>query len=49
MDDRSKRLKNTKKTFNVNDLLFWVKEDATSQTHVKYLKLKIQSDLKSVS
>ena len=34
MDDRSERLKNTKKTFNVNDLLFWVKEDTTSQTHV---------------
>ena len=49
MDDRSERLKNTKKTFNVNDLLFWVKEGTTSQTHVKYLKLNIQSDLKSVS
>ena len=45
MDDRSERLKNTKKSFNVNDLLFWVKEDTTSQTHVIHLKLKIQSDL----
>ena len=45
MDARSERLKNTKN----HDLLFWVKENTSSQTHVTYLKLKIQSDLKSVS